>query len=159
MDEGDVESTKPRKYRLFAYRNFSSNFLYSVSVKPGLKGRLKSTRNNLRQFTPIYRPQYTNFLPILFLRMLSSILYTLPFNLALIRHRFLISKVEIKQVDKANKIEEPLYQRGVPSPYFTLVLQVINIRLFTVKLTLNRAKWTSAQDSKDSEAREARLLI
>lgn len=37
--------------------------------------------------------------------------------------KYLISKAEIKTLEKAGKNEEPLYQRGVQNQYFTLVLQ------------------------------------
>jgi len=35
----------------------------------------------------------------------------------------MLSKSELRQVDKPTKDDEPLYQRNAPSPYFTLILQ------------------------------------
>lgn len=37
--------------------------------------------------------------------------------------KYMVSKSEVKLIDKPAKTDEPLYQRGTPSPYFTLVLQ------------------------------------
>lgn len=37
--------------------------------------------------------------------------------------KFLVGKSEVIQYDKNNKCDEPLYQRGTLSPYFTLILQ------------------------------------
>jgi len=37
--------------------------------------------------------------------------------------KYLVTKSEVKLIDKPSKNDEPLYQRNTPSPYFTLILQ------------------------------------